>query len=275
MLGWIAGISAVVCLIYYIVIVIYSGFTTSFSGIWLVGAVFLGLLSWAAWFCRRHPKKLPLWMPVSAVTLMMASLVIFCVVAVFVFLGAASSDVANLDYVIVLGAKVKEEGISNSLKERLDKAIEYSQDNPATVLILSGGQGPDEPRSEAHVMYDYLVYNGVPQEQLVLENVSTSTVENIAYSKALIDHLEEKKEAQIVKGPGIAAPGPYIQVEDKPLQIGVLTSNFHVYRAKQIAKKWGIQDAHGISARSDWILFPHLCVRECAAILKDKLMGNM
>jgi len=275
MVGWIAGVCAGLCLIYYIVIVIYSGFSTSFSGIWLAGAVLLGFLSWAVWYGRRHPKKLPLWMPVSAVTLMIASLVIFCVVEVFVFLGAASSDVANLDYVIVLGAKVKEEGISNSLKQRLDKAIEYSQDNPGTVLILSGGQGEDEPRSEAQVMYDYLVYNGVPKEQLVLENVSTSTVENIAYSKVLIDHMEEERTAGNVKGPGASAPGPYIHVEDKPLQIGVLTSNFHVYRARKIAEKWGLKGIYGISAKSDPILFLHLCVRECAAILKDKLMGNM
>ena len=60
-------------------------------------------------------------------------------------MGAASSDEQNLDYVIVLGAKVKEEGISKSLKARLDNAIEFSQDNPGTVLILSGGQGSEEP----------------------------------------------------------------------------------------------------------------------------------
>lgn len=73
----------------------------------------------------------------------------FVVVEILVFMGAASSDEQNLDYVIVLGAKVKEEGISKSLKARLDKAIEYSQDNPGTVLILSGSQGPDEPVSES------------------------------------------------------------------------------------------------------------------------------
>lgn len=275
MAGWIAAAGAAVCLIYYIIIVIYSGFSTSFSWIWLVGAIFFGLLAWYRWYSVRHPKKLPLWMPVSSITLMSAALIVFCVVEIHVFWGAAASDIANLDYVIVLGAKVKEEGISNSLKQRLDKAIEYSQDNPATVLVLSGGQGPDEPRSEAYVMYDYLVYNGVPQSQMILENVSTSTVENIAYSKLLIERMEETKRMQASQGGKITVPGPYIQVEEKPVQIGVLTSNFHVYRARKIAQKWGIPDVHGISAKSDWILFPHLCVRECAAILKDKLMGNM
>ena len=61
-------------------------------------------------------------------TILGASLAVFVVVEILVFMGAASSDEQNLDYVIVLGAKVKEEGISKSLKARLDKAIEYSQD---------------------------------------------------------------------------------------------------------------------------------------------------
>ena len=217
MLGWIVGMCGVLCLIYYAIIVAYDGFSTSFSWIWLVGAAFFGFLTFASWYCKRHPKKLPLWMPVSSATILITSLVIFCVVEVLVFMGAASSDVANLDYVIVLGAKVDEQGMSNSLRERLDKAIEYSQDNPGTVLILSGGQGEDEPHSEAKVMYQYLLYNGVPPEQMVQENVSTSTVENIAYSKALIETLEKRKRDQIVKGPGIAAPGPYTTVEDRPI----------------------------------------------------------
>ena len=133
-------------------------------------------------------------------------------------MGAASSDEQNLDYVIVLGAKVKEEGISKSLKARLDKAIEYSQDNPGTVLILSGGQGSDEPVSEAKAMFEYLSYNGVPKDKMVLETFSTSTVENIAYSKVLIDKLEEEKvKEREHRGPVIhsEAPAGFVEVEKK------------------------------------------------------------
>lgn len=70
-------------------------------------------------------------------------------------------------------------------------------------------------------------------------------------------------------------PGTFLEVPDKPIKIGVLTSDFHVFRAQQIAKKWGIPDIYGISCESDPVLFIHFCVRECAAILKDKLVGNM
>ena len=62
---------------------------------------------------------------------------------------------------------------------------------------------------------------------------------------------------------------------DKPLQIGVLTSNYHLYRAMQIGKKNGFASLSGVSASSDPVLFVHFCVRESLAILKDKFMGNM
>ena len=174
MITWISAVAAVVCLVYYVIIVLYAGFSTSFSWIWLAGAALLAMTGWGSHEYRLHPRKFPLWVPVAGSTILGASLAVFVVVEILVFMGAASSDEQNLDYVIVLGAKVKEEGISKSLKARLDKAIEYSQDNPGTVLILSGGQGPDEPVSEAKAMFEYLSYNGVPKDKMVLETFSTA-----------------------------------------------------------------------------------------------------
>ena len=180
---------------------------------------------------------------------------------------------------IVLGARVKEHTVSNSLKKRLDKAIEYAEKNPETYLVLSGGKGLDEPVSEAQAMYRYLVYNGVRPGQLLLEEHSVSTVENLAYSKLLIEshremirhEREERNHLKFSREP----KGNYLIAADKPLEVGVLTSNFHVYRACMIAKKWGFENVYGISAQSDPVLFIHLCVRECASIVKDRIMGNM
>lgn len=274
MMVWIGGIGAVVCLAYYGVIVCYSGISTSFAWFWPAAGIFLGALAAGALYGKYNTKKVPLWMSVSAVTFLLASVVIFCVVEILIFLGVAGANTPNLDYVIVLGAKVEEGRISNSLQMRLDRTVEYSRRNPDTVFILSGGKGKDEPSSEASVMYEYLRSKGVPEAQLVMEERSESTVENIAYSKVLIDEMERGKDS---KGESQMhrAPGPYMEVEDKPIQIGVLTSNFHVFRAVQIGKRCGIQEVCGIGAKSDRVLFVHLCVRECAAVLKDKLMGNM
>lgn len=271
---WVTGIGAVVCLVYYGVIVCYSGFSTSFAWIWPLAAVFLLALTAGMAYSRFYPKRIPLWLSVPAFTFLGASVIILCVVEVMVFLGAASANMPNLDYVIVLGAKVEEGRVSNSLQMRLDRAYEYSRRNPETVFILSGGRGKDEPACEASVMYEYLRGKGVPERLLVTEERSESTVENIAYSKVLIDEMERDKDALMGSIPH-KAPGPYMEVEDKPVQIGVLTSNFHVFRAVQIGKRCGIPEVYGIGAKSDAVLFLHLCVRECAAVLKDKLMGNM
>lgn len=271
---WIAGTGAVLCLAYYGVIVCYSGFSTSFAWFWLLAGAFLGMLSAGAWYGKSHPGKVPLRASVSSVTFLLALAVIFCAVEVLIFLGSAGAGMPNLDYVIVLGAKVEEGGVSRSLQMRLDKAAEYCRRNQETVFILSGGRGADEPVSEASVMYEYLRARGVSQSQMVKEERSGSTVENIAYSKLLIEEIERGRDGA-KNEQSQKAPGPYMEVEDKPVQIGVLTSDFHVFRAMQIGKRRGLGEIYGIGARSDGVLFVHLCVRECVAVLKDKLMGNM
>lgn len=275
MLAWVLWAGAAVCLAYYIAIVIYAGFSVSFSWFWPMAALFLFLAGCGIRYDRFHPKKMPLWLPVSAATFAAAAAVIFCTVETMVFLGATTADFPGLDYVIVLGAKVHPDGISNSLRKRLNKAVEYSRENPDTVFVLSGGQGKDEPVPEARAMHDYLVNNGIPESRLVLETSSASTAENLAYSKVLIDKLEKEKLDSAGGGTVTLVPGPYLEVERRPVEIGVLTSSYHVFRARKIGEKWGIKNIRGISAGSDMLLFPHLCVRECAAILKDRLMGNL
>ena len=102
----------------------------------IFGGSFCGGLLW-----KHHPKKVPLWLSVSAVTFLLASMVIFCVVEIFIFLGAAGANTPNLDYVIVLGAKVEEGRVSNSLQMRLDRAYEYSRRNPGDRVLSSPEAG--------------------------------------------------------------------------------------------------------------------------------------
>ena len=267
-------ILAALCAVYFVIIVIYGGIGTSFAFIWLFFAALCVFLVYGNWYYSRHMFDIPKWVPVSIVTTCVMGVTVMAMICTLVFLGVASEEEPGLDYVIVLGAKVKEHTVSNSLKKRLDKAIDYAQKNPETYLVLSGGKGADEPISEAQVMYKYLVYNGVRPEQLLLEDRSASTVENIAYSRLVIEGHRERlrleREQQEKK-----RREPYLMVDDKPVEIGVLTSNFHVFRARMIARKWGFEHVYGISAQSDPVLFIHLCVRECASIIKDRLMGNM
>lgn len=278
---------AALCTAYFLIIVISSGIGTSFAFIWLFFAALSLFLVYGKWYYSRNLIRIPRWVPVSIVTTCAAGAAVMLLICIQIFFGAASPDRGGLDYVIVLGARVKEHTVSNSLKKRLDKAIEYAQRHPETILVLSGGKGPDEPVSEASAMYDYLVYNGIPKKQLLLEEQSVSTAENIAYSKVVIENhrrrVQEEKarkeEKRALRTPDTQLrgrkEGSYLVAADKPLEIGVLTSNFHVYRAKMTAKKRGFEHVTGIGAPSDPVLFVHLCVRECASVFKDRLMGNM
>lgn len=155
----------------------------------------------------------------------------------------------NLDYIIVLVAQVRENRPSVVLKYRLDAAIDYLNKNPDTVCIVSGGQGGNEPFSEAKVMAEYLLDKGIEENRILIEDKSTNTVENIKNSKRL---LEE----------------PYNGV-------GIVTNNFHMFRAVQIAKKQGLEGICGIAADSNVLYLPNNILRECMGILKDWLMRNI
>ena len=98
-------------------------------------------------------------------------------------------------------------------------------------------------------MADYLVQHGIEQERILLEDTSTNTVENIQNSKVLMEL-------------------PYDGV-------GIVTNNFHVFRAVQIAKVQGLEGVYGIAADSNVLYLPNNMLRECCGILKDWIMKNI
>lgn len=275
MIDIILTVLALLSAAYFVVIVLYSGIGTSFVFIWLFFSALCVFLVYGKWYYARNKERIPRWVPVSVVTTCIAGMTVFAVVCVLVFTGVAGADPRGLDYVIVLGPRVTEKADSSSMKRRLDKAMEYEEENPDTILVLSGGKGKGETVSEAMEMFLYLTYNGVSPEQLLLEEHSASTVENIAYSKLLIERDRRSKKQREGRPEFLQGPGAPELVPDKPLEIGILTSNYHVYRAELTAARWGIENVSGIAADSDPVLFVHMCVRECASILKDRLMGNM
>ena len=126
----------------------------------------------------------------------------------------------KVDTLVVLGAGIFSEEVSPLLKARLDAA--YAIHQPSTHWIVSGGQGADEPISEALAMQRYLISLGVPASQVTLEDRSTNTHENMVFSK------------------------PFMQSKTKCV---VVTSDFHLLRALRIAQRVGIV-ANGYGALS-------------------------
>lgn len=273
-LFWFFG---VFCLAYYGVIVCYSGPSTSFAPIWLVLSACLFIIATVVHFYDRFRDRISLRLEVSAVTALTAIFVVFVCVEIAMGVNFFSLDKQSADYVIVLGAQVRGKALSRTLEYRLEKALEYARVHPNTVLVLSGGQGAGEEMTEAEAMYEYLKAHGIPESQMLLEEQSASTYENLVYSKLLIQEREAKRRQTIRD---VMAASGYLSPPDEEvsIRVGIITSNFHVLRAKAIARKTGIPGITGITgiaAKSDPVLFLHFSVRECFAILKDKFVGNM
>lgn len=89
------------------------------------------------------------------------------------------------EVMVIFGCQVKPWGPSQLLQDRLDAALAYLAGHPDMTVVVSGGQGPDEPMSEAQCMYDYLTAHGVDGENIVLEDRSSNTWENIQYTQDL------------------------------------------------------------------------------------------
>lgn len=273
-MAFLCGILSFLCVVYYGVIVVYSGPDTSFSAIWLVLAVGLGCLSLLAHLKNQIREKVSLRTEVTFVTVIVAMLVVFLSVEAAMGVNFFSLQKQSADYVIVLGAQVHGRTMSKTLEYRLDKALEYAKVHPNTVFILSGGREQGEKVSEASMMYEYLKNHGVPEYQMIKEERSTSTYENLVFSQRLIEEREKNRRTWIKN---LMAQSGYLVPPDEEvtIRVGIVTSNFHVLRAKGIARQIGIQNVSGIAAKSDPVLFLHFCVRECFAILKDSFVGNM
>ena len=290
MLIWVFTAAAVLCLVYYGVIVLYAGFGTSFAVLWLLIGGFFGATAAGIHFYQKYPERVPLWLPVSFVTLCASGLMIVLVTQILIFGRIPAAAEPSLDYVIVLGAKVKPDGsLSKTLKLRLDKALEYMKENPETMLVLSGAKGDAEPCSEADAMETYLLGQGAEPDHLLKEEQSFSTVENLAYSRVMIEKrenlLEQERKAEadrLLRAPGeiegvpeTGEPTNNTPVLARQPRVGIITSNFHLCRAAMIAKKQDYGTVYGIASEADKVLLVHFSLRDGIALLKDRLMGNL
>ena len=133
----------------------------------------------------------------------------------------------SVDYMVVLGAKVNADGPSVSLWDRIAGAYEYLEAHPDVTAILSGGQGSDEPITEAECMYRELVLLGIDPKRLWREEDATSTWENLQFSLNLIES----------------------KTGTRPTKLGVLSSEYHLFRASLFADACGVEFV-GIPAKT-------------------------
>lgn len=166
--------------------------------------------------------------------------------------GARASEGVRPDVIIVLGAGIRGNYPTATLRYRLEKTFEYYCNDPNVTIIVSGGRGGDEDYSEAEVMRNWLVSQGVDPQRVIAEDKSNSTEENFLFASALIEKNADGSEPTVA----------------------FVTSRFHVFRAGRIAKKLGV-DAVGIPAREFKPLILNDYLRECAAIVQYFFTGRI
>ena len=94
---------------------------------------------------------------------------------------------AHCDVAIVLGAATSGEEVSPVYRERIKHGIWLYENGYVDYLILTGGVGEGNEKSDAFVAKQYAVKNGVPEQSVLIEEQSTITEENLEYAKAIMD----------------------------------------------------------------------------------------
>ncbi len=241
---------AAFCLLYWVVCLIAAGGGIDMLWVWPAAALFFSL---CAVFCAGLPPFFRLrrkrWLRITVAAVFAALICAFVVVECFVISGMDETGKPGLDYIIVLGAQVKGTTPSFALHWRIERAYEYLSGNPNTIAVVSGGQGNGEDISEAECMRRELIRRGIAEERILIEDKSTSTKENISFSLEIIG--------------------------DKAARMGVVTNNFHVWRAVRIARRTGAENTVGVAAQYPNVLLIHYMVREFFSAVANSLSGNM
>lgn len=147
------------------------------------------------------------------------------------------------DYIVVLGCGLLGERVTPLLAGRLNRGIEFDKKTGSqSIFLVSGGKGSDEAISEAQAMENYLLEQGIPQERIQKEDQSTTTRENLLFSKKIME--SGKKDYFCV----------------------ISTNNFHVLRAAIFAKNYGV-NGEVIGGKTAKYYYPVASIREHAALI--------
>lgn len=236
------GVLGGICFLYFLYQLFFVHTGSYFFVAW-------GLLAGGCWlltFILAHKawiERIPGWFRRIVGFLFGVGIAFFLVIEGLILSQFWAVPKPGADVCIILGAQIKESGPSDVLQRRLDKAIGYLQQNPDTLVIVSGGQGSNEPVSEAQGMQEYLIAKGIEPERILMEDASTDTWENLSFSAKLIDKGSDS--------------------------VVIVTNNFHVFRAMYIAEKQGYSAVQGLAASTHPSNLANNMLREFFGVIKD------
>ncbi len=181
--------------------------------------------------------------------LFLIGLTVFIITELFIIGFSFQKNMDKADYTIILGAGIRGETMTATLKFRVDTAIEYANANEDYGYIVpSGGQGPGESITEAEAMKRYLVKYSIKSENILKEERSTDTYENLEYSKKIIEEHSGKN------------------IEE--LNVKVISSGFHLLRSKMLCKELGYKNVTYCASPIWSIFIPNYYIREFVGFYK-------
>lgn len=194
-------------------------------------------------------KRIRPWMKVL-LALVLAGMLAF-VLLLGQVLGGAKDDVDGAPRaMVILGCQLHDWGPSVMLQDRLDKALDYLEEHPDMIVVVSGGQGREEPTSEAEGMASYLESHGILRENIILEDQSHNTHQNLTYSARRLDEAGVDVEEGVV----------------------IVSNGFHLTRAKMLAGRAGYENVSTLAAPSSHLPSRlKMYVREPLALVKSFL----
>lgn len=214
---------------------VYSNFNIGIIPVFALGIM---LTAYGFLFNKLKGKKIIH----TFVSLVVAVLLVFG--SFLAFCGSNDNVTYEEDVLIVLGCGIRGERVTAGLGKRLDKALQYYGENPDVIIIVSGGQGPQEDIPEALAMQRYLTERGVPESQIIMEDKSTSTITNFRNSH------------EIMKEKGLP--------DDS---VAFVTNAYHVYRGTYYAREEGLDVTH-LGTDIVWYTVPMNYFREMLAVMK-------
>ena len=195
--------------------------------------------------------RVPVWLRWVLGVLAALALIAFAILELPILRDARTDPDPKADYIIVLGAQVRGTEPSWSMHDRLTAALDYLNAYPKSKAVVSGGQGPDEGCSEAEAMQTWLLAQGVAPERILLEDQSETTRENLTYSFNVIRSWG-----------GDPAEG-----------VGVVTSEYHLHRAKLMAEALGAKPI-GVAAKTELVIMRvNYFIREAVAAAYMRVAG--
>ncbi len=228
-----------------VIAVIGTGHWFQFTPI-LIGAGFV-LLGLLVPFLARY--RVLAWIVLIAIAAVLLNVAAF---EAKIIREARTEPVADADWVIVLGAKVNGTTPSLSLYNRARTAASYLNGNLRTRAVTTGGRGADEGLEESVAAKRVLVSAGIDPARILTEEKSTSTQENFRFARAAIEAAGGSADDSVV----------------------IVTSAFHVYRAKKLAAAAGFSNVSAKGSEDLPLLVPYYYFREYAANLFGTVAGQ-